>query len=85
MGVVNMKRDLSQTQVPGLKKKLLTEIKKEMKSSDISQGEIGRRLDMPRNNVNMVMRGKTVSTLDQLIRIANSIGLYVDLETTKKK
>ena len=80
-----MKRDLSQTQVPGLKKRLLNEIKKEMKLSDISQGEIGRRIDMPRNNVNMVMRGKTVSTLDQLIRIANSIDLNVDLEIRKRK
>jgi predicted XRE-type DNA-binding protein len=78
-----MKRDLSQTQVPALKKRLMGEIKREMKLSDISQGEIGRRINVPRPNVNMIMQGNTVSTLDQLIRIANSINLNVELRVKK--
>lgn len=77
-----MKRDLSYTQVPKLKKQLLAQILKEMKIAHISQGEIGRRLDVPRTNVNMTLKMKTNATLDQLIRIANCVGLKIHLEVT---
>ena len=79
-----MTRDLSDTQVPKLKQQLLAQILKEMKISGISQGEIGRRLDLQRTNVNMALKMKTKPKLDQLVRIANCIGLRIELSATKK-
>ena len=72
------------TQVLRLKKKLLAEIKREMKVSNVSQGEVGRRVEMLRNNVNSVLLGRSNASLDQLVKIASSIDLTIELAVKRK-
>ncbi len=76
--------DLSNTQVPDLKEDLTDAILKEMKRQGLSQGDVGRIVGMDRRNVNKTLRGteKAIS-LNQLVRIANGIGLKIKLVVKK--
>jgi predicted XRE-type DNA-binding protein len=72
--------DLSETQVPEIKEKLTQAIIKEMEKQGLSQAEVGRLIGMDRKNVNKTLRGteKAIS-INQLVRIANGIGLNIKL------
>lgn len=72
--------DLSETQVPELKEKLTQAILKEMEKQNLSQGEVGRIIGMDRKNVNKTLRGtERAISLNQLVRIANGIGLNIKM------
>ena len=78
--------DLSETQVPELKDKLTKAILQEMGKQGLSQGEVGRIVGMDRRNVNKTLRGTEKGiALNQLVRIANGIGLRVDLIVKKQR
>lgn len=66
-----------------LKKQLLGAIEKSMEKDGISQGEVARRIGAQRYNVNKVMRGKFPVTLDFLLKMAESIGLEVEMRVRK--
>ena len=72
--------DWEETEVPKLKEQLITKILSEMEKQGLSQGEVGRLIGMDRKNVNKTLRGTERGvSINQLIRIANGIGLKVDL------
>lgn len=72
--------DLPDTQVPQLKEKLTLAILKEMEKKELSQGEVARMIGLDRRNVNKILRGTERGvSIDQLVRIANGIGLNVEL------
>lgn len=69
-----------ETDVPQVKEKLINRILNEMDKQNLSQGEVGRMIGMDRKNVNKTLRGTERGvSINQLIRIANGIGLKVDL------
>jgi predicted XRE-type DNA-binding protein len=78
--------DLPETQVPHLKEKLISTILKEMEKRELSQGEVARMIGLDRRNVNKVLRGTERGvSIDQLVRIANGIGLDVDVIIKRSK
>ncbi|MCH2534421.1 MAG: helix-turn-helix domain-containing protein [Bdellovibrionales bacterium] len=57
-----------------------------MKTKEISQGEVARIIGMDRRNVNKTLRGTERGvSIEQLIRIANGIGLDVDVIIKRRK
>ncbi len=68
-----------------LKDELFSMIEKTMEKEAISQGEMAQRLGAQRYNINKVMRGKFAVTLDFLVRMAEALGLEVELKTKKVK
>ena len=77
--------DLSNTQVPKIKDKLTKAILSEMKKKEMSQGEVAKLTGMDRRNVNKTLRGTERGiSINQLIRIANAIGLKVELIVKNK-
>jgi predicted XRE-type DNA-binding protein len=68
-----------------LKRELLAAIEQSMEKEGISQGEVGRRIGAQRYNVNKVMRGKFPVTLDFLLKMAESIGLEVEMKVKKPR
>ncbi|MFP5518777.1 MAG: XRE family transcriptional regulator [Bdellovibrionia bacterium] len=78
--------DLPDTQVPQLKEKLTLAILKEMEKKELSQGEVARMIGLDRRNVNKILRGTERGvSIDQLVRIANGIGLDVDVIIKRSK
>ncbi len=75
-----MKKKTDQTTADRLKEKLLVHIESKMTKDEISQGEVARRIGAFRNNVNQIVRGKSKTTLDLLLRISDSIGLDVEID-----
>lgn len=71
---------MSDTQVPQLKEKLTLAILKDMEKKGLSQGEVARMIGLDRRNVNKILRGTERGvSIDQLVRIANGIGLNIEL------
>ena len=68
-----------------LKEQLLIVIEKEMIAKGISQGEVARRIGALRRNVNQVMGRKKNASLDYLLKMAESIGLDVEMRVRKPK
>lgn len=69
-----------------IKNKLLSSIEKEMERRDLSQGEVARMIGLDRRNVNKILRGTERGvSIDQLVRIANGIGLDVDVIIKRSK
>lgn len=68
-----------------LKQEILTAIDRTAESDDISQGEIARRIGAERYNVNKIMRRKMLPSLDFLLKMAEAIGLDVELRIKKAK
>lgn len=68
-----------------LKVELLEAIAKLMEQEGISQSEVARRIGAQRYNINKVMRGKFPVTLDFLLKMAESIGLEVDMKFRKAR
>lgn len=78
--------DFPETQVPALKEKLTLAILKEMEKRGLSQGEVARMIGLDRRNVNKTLRGTERGiSIDQLVRIANGIGLNVDVIVKRVK
>lgn len=68
-----------------LKEELLEIIEKEMITKDISQGEVARRIVALRRNVNQIMGRKKNASIDYMLKIAESIGLDVEMKVRKPK
>jgi predicted XRE-type DNA-binding protein len=68
-----------------LKDQLLTSIEKSMEDANISQGEVARRIGALRRNVNQVMGRKKNASLDYILKMAESIGLDVEMRVKKPK
>jgi predicted XRE-type DNA-binding protein len=66
-----------------IKYELMVAIERTMKKDEISQGEVARRIGALRYNVNKVMRGKVPVSVDLLLKMAESIGLDVELKFRK--
>jgi len=78
--------DFPETQVPEIKQKLTNAILNEMKKRSLSQGKVATLVGLDRRNVNKTLRGTERGiSIDQLVRIANGIGLNVDLIIKKNK
>lgn len=78
--------DLNEFQLADkLKEQLLTSIAKSMKEADISQGEVARRIGALRRNVNQIMGRKKNASIDYLLKMAESIGLEVEMKIRKPK
>ena len=78
--------DWEDTDVPELKEKLVNKILAEMDKQELSQGDVGRLIGMDRKNVNKTLRGTERGvSLNQLIRIANGIGLKVEMIIKRSK
>lgn len=72
--------EISDTQVPELKKKLTDEINKEIEKKGLSQSQVGELAGMSRVNVNKLLRGTEKSVaLNQLVKVANSLGIEIEL------
>ena len=80
---MNMKQETEA--VHRLKEELFSVIEKTMEKEGVSQAEIARRIGAQRYNINKVMRGKFAVTLDFLVKMADAIGLEVELKTRKMK
>lgn len=63
-----------------LKSELIEAIEAKMKKDDISQAEVARRIGALRTNVNLILRRKNPVTLDFLVKIAESIGMKVEMK-----
>lgn len=72
-------------QAESLKEELLIVIEKTMEKEGISQGEVARRIGALRNNVNKIVRRKLPVSVDFLLKMAESIGLEVELKIRKLK
>lgn len=68
-----------------LKMRLLSEIKSVMKKEEISQAEVARRIGAKRYNINKVMQKKLPVTLDFLLKMAEGLGLDVQMKVKRRK
>lgn len=69
-----------------IKNALVLSIEKEMSKCNLSQGEVARMVGLDRRNVNKILRGTERGvSIEQLIRIANGIGLDVDVIIKRSK
>ncbi|MGE3263245.1 MAG: XRE family transcriptional regulator [Bacteriovoracia bacterium] len=68
-----------------LKEQLLTSIEKTMEDANISQGEVARRIGALRRNVNQIMGRKKNASLDYILKMAESIGLDVEMRVKKPR
>lgn len=66
-----------------IREELLMAIEKAMEKDQISQGEVARRIGALRNNINKIMRRKSIVSLDFLVKMAESIGLEVEMKIRK--
>lgn len=68
-----------------LKEELLIAIEEEMSTKDISQAEVARRIGALRRNVNQIVGRKKTASLDYILKMAESIGLDVEMKVRKTK
>ena len=68
-----------------LKEELLTTIEREMSAKDISQAEVARRIGALRRNVNQIIGRKKNASLDYILKMAESIGLDVEMKIKRSK
>ena len=68
-----------------IREKLFLQVQKTMEKQDISQGEMARRIGAARPNINRVMCRKNAVSIDFLLKMAESIGLDVELKTRPKE
>ncbi len=68
-----------------IKLEILAEIEKAMKKKGISQGELGRQLDISRNHINSYLRGRNLSlSLDRVLDMAEIVDLEVRVSIKKR-
>ncbi len=78
--------DFPDTQVADLKEILKKAICDEMEANELTQGDVARTIGLDRRNVNKILRGTERGvSIDQFIRIANGIGLQVNMVIKRKK
>lgn len=68
-----------------IKAALVERIKEEMERASISQGEIARRTGLLRTNVNLLMNKKNPASIEMLVRIAEAVGLKVEMKIRRIK
>ncbi|OYZ24484.1 MAG: hypothetical protein B7Y39_00820 [Bdellovibrio sp. 28-41-41] len=68
-----------------IREKLFLRVQKAMEQQDISQGEMARRIGAARTNINRVMCRKNAVSIDFLLKMAESIGLDVELKMRPKE
>jgi plasmid maintenance system antidote protein VapI len=68
-----------------LKEELYSMIEKIMEKDGVTQAEVARRIGARRNNINKVMRRRDTVSLEFLIKIAESIGLDIEMKIRRKK
>ncbi len=71
--------------VTRLKQELFVAIEKVMEKDGLSQAEVARRIGAQRYNINKVMRRKSVVSVDFLLKVADGIGLKVELRFKRPK
>lgn len=77
---------MKQNQVEELKEKILNAIDKEIKAKGLSQSQVGELAGMSRVNVNKLLRGtERAVALNQLVKVANALGIQIDLKFKKVK
>ncbi len=74
----------SQT-IERIKSDLMERIEKEMERAGVSQGEVARRTGLLRTNVNLLMNKKLPASIEMLVRIAEAVGLTVELKIKRMK
>ena len=79
----SMKRDF--ILADQIRERLFSQVEKAMEQEGISQGEVARRIGAARTNINRVMCRKNAVSIDFLLKMAESIGLEVELRTRLKK
>ena len=71
---------MTDNQVEDLKDQILKEIKKEIEKKGLSQSQVGELVGMSRVNVNKFLRGTEKSiTLNQVVKVANSLSIKIEL------
>ena len=74
------------TNSEAVKQKILNAIEVEMKKKSLSQGDVAKLVGLDRRNINKTLRGTERGvSIEQLIRIANGIGLKVDVIIKENK
>lgn len=68
-----------------IKTELLEAIVVVMERDGISQAEVARRLDAQHTNINKLFRGRMVTSVDALLKIAEVIGLDVSMTVKRMK
>jgi plasmid maintenance system antidote protein VapI len=68
-----------------IRKHLLKVITDVMEKDDISQGELARRIGVQRYNVNKIVQEKKITTVDYLLKMAEGLGLDIELRIKKLK
>ena len=68
-----------------IKEKLFSQIQKTMDQANLTQGEVARRMDIARTNLNRVMCKKSGVSLEFLLKMAENIDLDVELKVRLKK
>ncbi len=67
-----------------LKAKLVAAIRREIDRQKLSHAKVGKLAGIARTNVTGIISGSVTSvTLDRLVRIADALGLTMDLEIKK--
>jgi plasmid maintenance system antidote protein VapI len=60
-------------------------VERTMEKDGVTQAEVARRIGARRYNINKVMRRKNAVSLDFLLKIAESVGLEVEMKIRQKK
>lgn len=68
-----------------VKKEIFQLITDTMEKDGVSQGEIARRIGSARPNINKIFRKKEAVTIDFLLKIAECLGLEVEIKLIVKK
>lgn len=68
-----------------IREELFAQVEKTMDQENISQGEVARRIGAARTNINRVMCRKNAVSIDFLLKMAESLGLDVELKMRLKK
>ena len=69
-----------------MKKEILAEIEKEMNTIGMSQGELGRRVDIARHHINSYLRGRNLSlSFDRIFEMAAVVGLDIQIVVKRNK
>ena len=77
-----MKKQL--LQADRIKMELFSIVEKTMEKDGVSQAEVARRIGARRYNINKVMRGKDPVSVEFLLKIAEGLGLDLELKARRK-
>jgi predicted XRE-type DNA-binding protein len=79
----SMKKEFSQAD--RIREELFAVVEKTMEDDGVTQAEIARRVGAQRYNINKIVRKAAPVSLDFLVKIAESLGLELDLKVRRKK